>query len=43
MEACPAEAIKGEAAEPQELDRELCIKCGRCYEICKFNAVKVES
>ncbi len=40
---CPAEAIKGEAAEPQELDRELCIKCGRCYEICKFNAVKVES
>ncbi len=40
---CPAEAIRGEAGEPQELDQELCIKCGRCYEICKFAAVKVES
>ena len=40
---CPAEAIRGEAGEPQELDQELCAKCGRCYEICKFDAVKVES
>ncbi|MGA7564432.1 MAG: NAD(P)H-dependent oxidoreductase subunit E [Desulfobaccales bacterium] len=40
---CPAEAIRGEAGEPQELDQELCVKCGRCYEICKFAAVKVES
>ncbi len=40
---CPAEAIRGEAGEPQELDQELCVKCGRCYEICKFEAVKVES
>ncbi len=40
---CPAEAIRGEAGEPQELDQELCVKCGMCYEICKFKAVKVES
>ncbi|MGO9621442.1 MAG: NAD(P)H-dependent oxidoreductase subunit E [Desulfobaccales bacterium] len=43
VKECPAEAIRGEAAEPQELDQKLCVKCGRCYEICKFNAVKVES
>ncbi|MGA8573143.1 MAG: NADH-ubiquinone oxidoreductase-F iron-sulfur binding region domain-containing protein [Desulfobaccales bacterium] len=40
---CPAEAIRGEAGEPQELDQELCVKCGMCYEICKFTAVKVAS
>jgi NAD-dependent dihydropyrimidine dehydrogenase PreA subunit len=40
---CPAEAIQGEAGEPQELDQELCVKCGMCHAVCKFEAVKVES
>jgi NADH:ubiquinone oxidoreductase subunit F (NADH-binding)/(2Fe-2S) ferredoxin/Pyruvate/2-oxoacid:ferredoxin oxidoreductase delta subunit len=40
---CPAEAITGEAAEPQEIDQEVCVKCGMCHAICKFDAVKVES
>jgi NADH:ubiquinone oxidoreductase subunit F (NADH-binding)/(2Fe-2S) ferredoxin/Pyruvate/2-oxoacid:ferredoxin oxidoreductase delta subunit len=40
---CPAEAIHGEAAEPQEIDQELCVKCGMCHAVCKFDAVKVES
>ncbi|MGB8991275.1 MAG: NADH-ubiquinone oxidoreductase-F iron-sulfur binding region domain-containing protein [Desulfobaccales bacterium] len=40
---CPADAIHGEAAEPQVIDQELCVKCGMCHAICKFDAVKVES
>jgi NADH:ubiquinone oxidoreductase subunit F (NADH-binding)/(2Fe-2S) ferredoxin/Pyruvate/2-oxoacid:ferredoxin oxidoreductase delta subunit len=40
---CPVEAIHGEAAEPQEIDQELCVKCGMCHAVCKFDAVKVES
>jgi NADH:ubiquinone oxidoreductase subunit F (NADH-binding)/(2Fe-2S) ferredoxin/Pyruvate/2-oxoacid:ferredoxin oxidoreductase delta subunit len=40
---CPAGAITGEAAEPQEIDQELCVKCGMCQAVCKFDAVKVES
>ena len=28
---CPADAIHGEAGEPQELDQELCVKCGMCH------------
>jgi NADH-quinone oxidoreductase subunit F len=40
---CPAAAISGEAGEPQVLDQELCVKCGMCYAVCKFEAVKVES
>jgi NADH-quinone oxidoreductase subunit F len=40
---CPADAIHGEAAEPQVIDQELCVKCGMCHAVCKFDAVKVES
>jgi len=40
---CPADAIRGEAGEPQELDQALCVKCGMCHAMCKFDAVKVES
>jgi NADH:ubiquinone oxidoreductase subunit F (NADH-binding)/(2Fe-2S) ferredoxin/ferredoxin len=40
---CPANAIHGEAAEPQDIDQELCVKCGMCEAVCKFDAVKVES
>jgi NADH:ubiquinone oxidoreductase subunit F (NADH-binding)/NAD-dependent dihydropyrimidine dehydrogenase PreA subunit/(2Fe-2S) ferredoxin len=40
---CPADAVHGEAAEPQIIDQELCVKCGMCHAVCKFDAVKVES
>jgi NADH:ubiquinone oxidoreductase subunit F (NADH-binding)/(2Fe-2S) ferredoxin/Pyruvate/2-oxoacid:ferredoxin oxidoreductase delta subunit len=40
---CPAAAIHGEAAEAQVIDQELCVKCGMCHAVCKFDAVKVES
>ena len=38
---CPVGAITGIKKMAQELDQELCIKCGLCYETCQFDAVKV--
>jgi NADH:ubiquinone oxidoreductase subunit F (NADH-binding)/NAD-dependent dihydropyrimidine dehydrogenase PreA subunit len=38
---CPVEAITGEKKAVHILDGEKCIKCGVCYEVCKFNAVEV--
>jgi NADH-quinone oxidoreductase subunit F len=39
---CPVGAISGIKKQPQELDQELCVKCGLCYETCQFDAIKVE-
>lgn len=36
---CPADAIKGEKKKPHEINTEVCVKCGKCYEVCKFGAV----
>jgi NADH:ubiquinone oxidoreductase subunit F (NADH-binding) len=38
---CPQEAITGVKKEPHQLNAGLCIKCGACYEVCKFGAVAV--
>lgn len=38
---CPQEAIRGEKKKPHKLDQDKCIKCGICYEACKFDAVVV--
>jgi len=37
--ACPAEAISGKVKERHVIDAGKCVKCGRCYEVCKFGAV----
>jgi len=39
---CPEEAITGEKKEPHILDQEKCIKCGICYDCCKFSAILVK-
>lgn len=36
---CPAEAISGEVKKPHGIDQSLCIKCGKCAEVCRFGAV----
>ncbi len=36
---CPVGAISGIKKEAQEVDQDLCIKCGLCYETCQFDAV----
>lgn len=40
--ACPVGAISGEKKMPHEINQELCIKCGTCYEKCKFNAISIK-
>ncbi len=38
---CPVEAATGEKKEVHSIDQNKCIKCGACFESCKFDAVKV--
>lgn len=38
---CPAKAISGEKLKPHFIDQEACIKCGTCYEVCRFNAIEI--
>ena len=40
--ACPVGAIKGEKKMPHEINQDTCIKCGVCYEKCKFNAIIIK-
>ncbi|MCL5238697.1 MAG: NADH-quinone oxidoreductase subunit NuoF [Nitrospirae bacterium] len=39
MRACPAGAIKGEKKKPHVINAGACIKCGSCFDVCKFKAV----
>jgi NADH:ubiquinone oxidoreductase subunit F (NADH-binding)/(2Fe-2S) ferredoxin/NAD-dependent dihydropyrimidine dehydrogenase PreA subunit len=41
LKACPQKAIAGKPKEVHTLDESLCIKCGICYNECKFGAVKI--
>jgi len=36
---CSVNAISGDRDKGYVIDQEKCIKCGRCYEVCKFEAV----
>ena len=38
---CPVAAISGERRKIHRIDQDTCIKCGICYETCKFDAVFV--
>ncbi|MGQ9603221.1 MAG: NADH-quinone oxidoreductase subunit NuoF [bacterium] len=39
VRACPVGAISGPRAQPHNLDQSICIKCGACYEVCRFDAI----
>ena len=39
---CPQEAITGEKKKPHHIDQEKCIKCGICYNACKFDAIVIQ-
>jgi len=41
--ACPVQAISGERKEPHVIDQKLCIKCDTCRQVCKYDAVPVET
>ncbi|MBD3420946.1 MAG: 4Fe-4S dicluster domain-containing protein [Chitinivibrionales bacterium] len=38
---CPVNCITGFRKEPHFIHQEVCIKCGTCYEVCKFDAIKI--
>jgi ferredoxin len=38
---CPTSAISGEPKQVHVIDQEKCIRCGICYEVCRFDAVEV--
>ncbi|MBI4495345.1 MAG: 4Fe-4S binding protein [Deltaproteobacteria bacterium] len=40
LKECPQEAISGEVKKAHRIDPELCIKCGICHDVCKFDAVE---
>jgi len=39
---CPTDAIAGDKKALHVINQDACIKCGICYESCKFNAVEVQ-
>jgi NADH:ubiquinone oxidoreductase subunit F (NADH-binding)/(2Fe-2S) ferredoxin/NAD-dependent dihydropyrimidine dehydrogenase PreA subunit len=36
---CPVNAISGNRKEVHVINQDICIKCGKCKEVCRFNAV----
>lgn len=39
LKNCPSQAIKGEVKKAHSIIEKKCIKCGVCFDVCKFNAV----
>ena len=39
---CASDAISGEKGQAHKVIQDKCIKCGVCYDVCKFGAVKVD-
>ena len=37
---CPVECISGTRRELHTIDQLRCVKCGRCFEVCRFSAVE---
>jgi len=38
---CPVKAITGEVRKPHVINQNICIKCGTCYEVCRFDAIEI--
>jgi NADH:ubiquinone oxidoreductase subunit F (NADH-binding)/(2Fe-2S) ferredoxin/Pyruvate/2-oxoacid:ferredoxin oxidoreductase delta subunit len=39
---CPVTCISGVRKQPHVIDQLRCVKCGRCFEVCRFDAVRKE-
>jgi NADH:ubiquinone oxidoreductase subunit F (NADH-binding)/(2Fe-2S) ferredoxin/NAD-dependent dihydropyrimidine dehydrogenase PreA subunit len=39
---CPVSCISGERKKLHVIDQQACIKCGMCYSVCNYDAVRVE-
>ena len=42
VRVCPTGAALGEKKKPHIIELDKCIKCGACFDACKFDAVRVE-
>ncbi len=42
LRVCPAGAITGEKKKPHVIDQDICIKCGACFDTCKFKSIERE-
>ncbi|MGE5497045.1 MAG: NADH-ubiquinone oxidoreductase-F iron-sulfur binding region domain-containing protein [Syntrophothermus sp.] len=40
LKACPSNAIIGARKEVHSINQDLCIKCGKCFDVCRLNAVR---
>jgi NADH:ubiquinone oxidoreductase subunit F (NADH-binding)/(2Fe-2S) ferredoxin/NAD-dependent dihydropyrimidine dehydrogenase PreA subunit len=43
IRVCPQLCIAGEKKAPHVIDKMQCIKCGACYDVCRFQAIVVRS
>ncbi len=41
MRNCPVNAITGARKEKHLIDQDLCIKCGKCATVCRFDSISV--
>ncbi|MGM0509026.1 MAG: NADH-ubiquinone oxidoreductase-F iron-sulfur binding region domain-containing protein [Fusobacteriota bacterium] len=39
---CPVSCISGEVKKKHEINQDECIKCGACYDACKFDAIDIK-
>ncbi|MCK5834401.1 MAG: 4Fe-4S binding protein, partial [Lentisphaeria bacterium] len=39
---CPADCITGERKGMHTIVQEDCVKCGACFDVCKFNAIEIK-
>jgi NADH-quinone oxidoreductase subunit F len=40
---CPTKAAHGERKKPHEINQDTCIRCGLCFEACRFDAIEITS
>ncbi len=43
VRACPQQIITGEKKAPHVISKMQCIKCGACYDVCRFQAIVIRS
>jgi NADH-quinone oxidoreductase subunit F len=41
FQKCPQVAVAGDKKKPHRIHQDKCIKCGICYDGCKFDAIKI--
>ncbi|MFA6570680.1 MAG: NADH-ubiquinone oxidoreductase-F iron-sulfur binding region domain-containing protein, partial [Bacteroidota bacterium] len=40
VKKCDVKAITGELKKPHVIDQDLCVMCGKCYDVCNFDAIE---